>query len=176
MENIIWKNVLSFEELYEVNNLGQIKRKKGDTIYKDGRIANFSETILKQSKNKKGYNIVYFSKNSIKTTKSTHRIVAEAFIPNPLNLPQVNHIDGDKNNNCVENLEWITNIDNIRHAFRIGLFKNRKSGKGKKVINTETGEIFETVTKAAKSINMYQSTLSYYLNNNIDKNLNLKYV
>lgn len=53
-----------------------------------------------------------------------HRVIADTFIPNPLNLPQVNHIDGNKCNNCVTNLEWVSQSDNIKHAFSTGAMKS----------------------------------------------------
>ena len=64
-------------------------------------------------------------------TYRVHRLVAETFIPNPNKLPQVNHKDGNKQNNCVYNLEWITNYDNIQHAVKNGFFK-RKKGSSRK--------------------------------------------
>ncbi len=120
-----FRDVKGFENHYEVNRLGVIKRKKGKTLYKDGRVAYFSETILKPSLNKKGYLRIYLSMNSKKHTKSVHRIVAEAFIENPLDKKTVNHINGIKTDNRVENLEWATNTENMQHAFKNGYFKER---------------------------------------------------
>ena len=90
----IFKDVKGYEGYYEVSNLGRVR----STSYKGTR-------ILKPSL-KSRYKIVVFCINQIKVHKLVHRLVAEAFIPNPDNLPQVNHKDEDKTNNCVENLEW----------------------------------------------------------------------
>ena len=76
---------------------------------------------LKPRKSKNGYYNVLLYKDNKGYSKSIHRLVAEAFIPNLYNLPQVNHIDGNKLNNCVDNLEWCDNSYNIRHAIRNGL-------------------------------------------------------
>lgn len=73
---------------------------------------------LKQRVDKYGYFVVQLSKNGKEIHKSVHRLVADAFIPNPENKPQVNHIDGDKQNNKVSNLEWVTNAENILHSFK----------------------------------------------------------
>lgn len=121
----IWKDVNGFEGFYEVSNTGKIKRKKGETIYKDGRIAHFSETILKPTEDFKGYLRVYLSVKSKKFSKRVHRIVAETFIVNPEIKNTVNHIDGNKKNNTIENLEWATNTENMQHAFKNGYFKER---------------------------------------------------
>lgn len=120
-----WIDAKGFEGYYEVSNFGRVRRKKGETIYKDGRVAHFSETVLISSPNRKGYLKVYLSKKSKKYTKSVHRIVAESFIKNPHDKKTVNHIDGDKTNNKVENLEWATNEENMRHAFNMGVFDER---------------------------------------------------
>ena len=121
IQEIIWKSVVGFEGYYEVSNSGLIKRAKEKTIYKDGRIAFFNETILKPSISKKGYYRVYLSKNSKKYTINVHRIVASAFIDNLSNKPQINHINGDKKDNSVSNLEWCTNSENTFHAVKNGL-------------------------------------------------------
>lgn len=128
MENLekeIWRDAKGFENYYEVSNCGRIRRKLNETIYKNGTVAHFSQTILKQSKNKKGYFRVYLSVKSKKYTKSAHRIIAETFIENIFNKATINHIDCDKTNNHISNLEWCSNLENIRHAFNNGIFKNR---------------------------------------------------
>lgn len=120
-----WIDAKGFEGFYEVSNLGLIRRKKCETIYKDGRVAHFSQTILKPAVNKKGYLMVYLSVGSKKYTKSVHRIVAESWIVNPENKSTVNHIDCNKLNNCISNLEWATNKENMAHAFANGIYKER---------------------------------------------------
>ena len=128
-ENEVWKDVVDYEDCYEVSNTGKVRRKKGETVYKDGRIARFSQTVLKPTVFKKGYLMVYLSRKSKKKTKSVHRIVAEAFIPNPENKETVNHKDFDKTNNHVSNLEWLTNEENIKHSIDNGMYKVREIRK-----------------------------------------------
>ena len=128
----VWKDVVGFEDYYEVSNTGKVRRKKGKTVYKDGRIARFSQTVLKPSVFKKGYLMVFLSVKSKKKAKSVHRIVAEAFIPNPENKETVNHIDCDKTNNHVSNLEWMTNRENTIHGTENGLFMKAATTRRKK--------------------------------------------
>ena len=104
----IWKDIKDYEGLYQVSNLGKVK-----SLAKKHKINNNSfyllkEKILKSMKDKNGYNYVHLSKNNISKRKSLHKLVAEAFISNPHNLPCINHKDENKQNNCVNNLEWCT--------------------------------------------------------------------
>jgi hypothetical protein len=121
----IYIDAKGFEGFYEVSNLGKVRRKDNETIYKDGRVARFSVTILKQSTTKKGYQSVYLSMKSKKYTRFVHRLVAESFIDNPEKKATVNHIDCNKKNNNVSNLEWMTNKENMRHAFSNGIYDER---------------------------------------------------
>ena len=100
----IFKDVKGYEGYYEVSNLGRVR----STSYKGTR-------ILKPSL-KSRYKIVVLCINQIKVHKLVHRLVAEAFIPNPNNYSIVNHIDGNRKNNKVSNLEWCTPLYNIQHA------------------------------------------------------------
>lgn len=122
----IWKDIPGYEGLYQVSNLGRIKSfpRKGTHELK--------EHILKPGKNHKGYLHVKLRKNCIGKTITVHRLVAKMFISNPNNLEQVDYIDDDKENNCVNNLQWITNADNMAKAWQTGarsIEKTYKKGK-----------------------------------------------
>ena len=99
----------------------QIENLPNYLISDDGKFYNKSYKELFQRPNRDGYMVSYRSENNKQKTVSIHREVAKAFIPNPENKPCVNHIDGDKKNNHVSNLEWVTYSENNKHAFKIGL-------------------------------------------------------
>jgi hypothetical protein len=130
-----WKDIKNYEGLYQISNKGRVKRLAGKCLAKAGKYRNLSENILICFPNKTRYNYLYvnLNNNGIKQFR-IHRLVALHFIPNPNDLPEVNHIDGDKNNNTVENLEWCTNLENIRHSYKIGTHKIRT---GEKAPNTK---------------------------------------
>ena len=107
----IWKDVPGYEGLYQVSNMGRVK----SLIV--SRAHPIAPRILALSEDRKGYLRCRLKDRSV----PIHRLVAVAFIQNPGNKPQVNHIDGNKKNNCTENLEWVTNTENQRHAFNLGL-------------------------------------------------------
>lgn len=110
----IYKTIEGFEN-YQVSNLGNIKS------FNYGR-----ENIIKTTKNKFGYlNLTLFKKGK-RYYFSVHRLVATTFIQNPENKKQVNHINGVKTDNCVENIEWNTCKENMTHAFSVGLNKGKK--------------------------------------------------
>ena len=108
MKKEYWKSVVGYEGLYMVSNWGRVKS------IKFGK-----ERILKPVTNSSGYLLVGLYKNNIEKKYSVHRLVAEAFIPNPYNLPQVNHKDENKQNNVVSNLEWCTHEYNNTYGTRI---------------------------------------------------------
>jgi len=125
MENIeIWKEIKDYEGLYMISNLGRVKSlSKVVFMEVNNSFFNSKESILSQSKNPKGYFFTGLTDLKIRKNKTTHRLVAIAFIPNPENKPCVNHIDGDKTNNNDWNLEWCTYSENTIHAYKIGLKK-----------------------------------------------------
>lgn len=133
MTKEIWKQVAGYEGLYEVSNLGRVKS-LGHYVEQANRWGGVSTRIYKGKflhpfMDTNGYPIVTLSNKNIKV----HRLVAEAFIPNPLSKYGVNHIDGVKNNNKQPNLEWASGKDNMQHAIKRGL--RAKSGWRKLTVN-----------------------------------------
>ena len=117
MEKIIeeiWKDIEGYDNYYQISSLGNVRGLDRITINNHIR----KGKILKQHLNHKGYPMVYLSKNGITKGYSIHRLVCQAFIPNPYNLPQVNHKNEIKTDNRVENLEWCTAEYNINYGTR----------------------------------------------------------
>lgn len=112
----VWKDVKGFDGLYQVSNYGQVKRLAKKVYQKSGVYATYKTKILKQE-TVKGYKRVSLSKENLVTRITVHRLVALTFIENNENKPQVNHIDGDKTNNHVCNLEWCTANENEKHSY-----------------------------------------------------------
>jgi hypothetical protein len=110
MEEEIWKPIKGYEEYYEISNKGRVRNIK-------------TGQFKKASVGKVGYPVVDICKNGKRKHKYLHRLLAEHFIPNSENKPQVNHIDGNKTNYQLNNLEWVTSKENIQHAFKTGLNK-----------------------------------------------------
>lgn len=116
----IWKDIEGYEGLYQVSNYGKVKilpkfRNNGTNGYVS------KEKLMKQCKHNLGYLFVVLSKNGKYKHFYVHRLLTQAFIPNPDNKPHVNHIDGNKQNNSIDNLEWCTAKENVIHAFKTGL-------------------------------------------------------
>lgn len=107
-----WKEIKGYEGIYEVSDCGRVR---GIDRFTKGKL--LFNRILFGALHPDGYHIV----NLQGKTHRTHRLVAEAFIPNPSNKPHVNHIDGDKLNNFLDNLEWVTDLENSQHAIAVGL-------------------------------------------------------
>lgn len=108
----IWKDVAGFEGRYQVSNKGNVKSLRF--------LGHDKEQLMKLSKHHSGYLIVQLGKHPAKICL-VHQLVAKAFIPLVEGKEFVNHIDGNKHNNCVENLEWVTTQENITHAIKTGL-------------------------------------------------------
>lgn len=111
----IWRDIKGYEGLYQVSNEGRVKSLERKTQHR-GRLITIKERFLKQSPDTKGYLMAHLYKNGIDNTLKVHRLVAEAFIDNPDNLPQVNHKNEDKTLNSVENLEWCDTKYNINYG------------------------------------------------------------
>jgi hypothetical protein len=127
-----WRDVVRFEKSYSISINGRLKSKDRVVVDRNGVEKFKSGKIIKLHTDKKGYCRYRLSENSNAKTCKIHRLVAEAFINNTENLPQVNHKNGIKHDNRVCNLEWITNEENMRHSIKTGLKVFKKGLENKK--------------------------------------------
>lgn len=142
----VWKDIPGYEGLYEVSNLGNIKslEKNRDNGHHGSTKRHYPEKILRKS-DSRGYTVsALFIQGKIKM-RLIHRLVALAFIPNPLNKPEINHLDGDRKNNRVSNLEWVTRSENIIHKYQT---LKAVPNCSKPVLDLNTGVFYDNITQA----------------------------
>ena len=161
-----WRDIAGYEGKYMVSNTGKVKSLNYSNTGKEG--------ILEAHANEKGYLRVMLCKDGKKKVYRVHRLVAQAFIPNPDNLPQVNHIDENKENNCMDNLEWVTCSENINHGTRnqrvVEKLKGRKLSEEsvKKVAEKLSKPVF-SVDKVTGEIKNFPSAIEASRQTGIDK-------
>jgi hypothetical protein len=126
-----WRNIPGYEGLYQVSSFGRIKRIANSRYNSLTKSFNKKEYILSTPVNDKGYSTANLYKNGKASPVRIHRLVAEVFMPNNENKPEVNHINGIKSDNQLNNLEWATRSENQKHAFANGLNKPNRINKGK---------------------------------------------
>ena len=199
-------DIKGYEGYYQINKDGVVKsldrlcRIGHKFISKDVEIKAIKYgKVLNFQKEKKGYLSVHLSKEGKSKTIKVHRLIATHFIPNPENKPEVNHKDGNKENNSIENLEWVTSKENCQHAVKNGL---RIAAKGEKashygkfgelancfgrcgelhpnskiLLDTATGIFYYGISEAAKLLGFKQSTLSAMMNKRVKNKTSLIFV
>lgn len=149
-ESESWKPIPGFEGRYDASSFGRIRS------YQRHRFNEVIPHILVPCERKKGYLQLCLLKGGKQYSCAVHRLVAMTFIPNPENKPQVNHIDLNKRNNNIGNLEWCDGKENIRHARRNGIVFNRNASKAisKPVQCLETKTVFQSARDAARKMNL----------------------
>jgi len=183
-EKEVWKDIKDYEGIYQVSSLGRIKslakkwKRKTDTVF-----------IFQQDKIMSTYYLtdnyikITLTKNSRQIVYMAHRIIAEAFIPNPENKPYINHKNGVKTDNRIENLEWCTSAENAQHAYDLGLSKppmlnkfGGEHGAAKVVLDVQTGIFYDSKIEAAKAKGVNNSELSLMLTGKRRNSTSLIYV
>jgi hypothetical protein len=157
-----WVPIPEYENYYQISNHANIRSIKRSVPTKSGYLKPEKERTLTQRISNKGYLTVTLSRNGKSNSKHVHRLLAQAFIPNPENKATVNHLNGDKLDNRLENLEWATYSENALHAYRNGLYKSNER-KRRLIIDTCTGLTYPSIKKAAMSLNIEYSTCRNYL-------------
>lgn len=143
----MWKDIPNWEKLYEVNENGEVRNKK-------------TQKLITGFINNGGYSRVCLYNKEFKQKFYRHRLVAELFVPNPNNLPEVNHIDGNKQNNNKENLEWCSRIHNEREAHRL---KIKEYKPFEVIFNNNIKKEYEFIVDLAKEIVVTKRTVQNWL-------------
>jgi hypothetical protein len=148
---------------------------KNYVVYENGVIVNTkTNKTLSVSICDKGYPKVNFYVNGKVVTRRVHTIVAKAYIDNPLNLKEVNHINGNKKDFSISNLEWVTHSQNLIHAYKTGL-QIPSPKRRTKVVDIVYGIFYDSVKEAANALNMKPQTLANRLSGHRKNNTNIRY-
>lgn len=158
----IWKDIVNYEGLYQISNLGRVRSLHWN---------NTNETRLLTPFDNDGYVRIGFRHNRKLKNFLVHVLVATAFIPNPENKPEVNHKDGNKKNNCVCNLEWVTKKENKRHAIDNNLIKHKvcrykPTPIAQYDLNGNFINSFPSQREASRQLGLNQARISCALKNN----------
>lgn len=168
----IWKDIEGYEGLYQISSLGNVKSLSRMLKHNKGGVKVKRETILKHQLTSGYPSVCLYNGNRVKQAH-IHRLLAIAFIPNPDNKPEVNHINGIKKDFRIENLEWCTVSENIKHAWNTGLSKAWNKGSGKRSSEEIRIKVKELRSKGitqyriAEIVSINQSEVSRILNNKI---------
>lgn len=158
-----WRNIPGYLGYYQISNLGRVKSLERtlnyppSITYPNGRVRVLKEKVMTPCKDKKGYLFVQLFKNGHFKSKKIHRLVAEAFLENPLNLSQVNHKDENKQNNILSNLEWCSPIYNVNYG--VGKYRKTLKKRIPVVQYTLDGKLvreYESATAATRALNVTQ--------------------
>ena len=153
MEEEVYKSVPNYEGYYEISNYGQVRGVER-IISTPHQQRKLKSMVLKQRINRYGYLIIDLSKSSVSKTFEVHRLIALTFLPQKEGRNCVNHMDADKLNNNVENLEWVTYKENVHHAINLNLYSICKM-----VINECTGKLYHSISEASRNENLSYSKL-----------------
>ena len=154
IQDEVWKDIEGYEGLYQVSNFGNIKSLARIVHSEKRSDYKIKEKVLKQSDTTTGYKKVELHKDNEKRKSfKVHRLVAQAFIPNPENKREVNHIDGNKHNNNANNLEWVTSSENKLHAFEMHLNPTKRDLDEEEIIRMYCEEKM-SIRQIAKEFNV----------------------
>ena len=148
----IWKDIQGYEGFYQISNLGRVKSLERIVHKNNGVIQTRKERIMAERVSTDGYYIAKLTLDGYSKSIAIHRLVAIHFIPNPDNLPEVNHKDFDRTNNRVDNLEWCTHLENIRYSWAEGHYKGRFGKDNPNYGNTVLKERFANNPELAQTL------------------------
>lgn len=157
----IWKPITGYGGLYEISNFGRVKKIRMIKTRRKSKPFELKETVLKGGISGSGYPFVALNGKN----HSRHRLVAQVFIPNPNNFTDVNHIDGNKLNSSVENLEWCTRSQNLKHGLKIGLIESQCKIRRKVTVTFEGNKQieFSSMTACCNFFNYTKCWLGNYV-------------